>query len=78
MQQRGLRQLDVVGGAQEVEQVAARHELGENEVGRLAGANAQQLHQIRMVQTLHQISLGQKVRQRHCVFLQVDKSNFSD
>lgn len=50
VQHRNLRvaRLGCDGGvvAQVVEQVAARHELGEDEVGRLPGADAEQLDKI--------------------------------
>ena len=43
----------VVGEAQVVEQVAVGHELGEDVVGGLAGADAEQLHQVRVLHLLH-------------------------
>ena len=62
--------LVAVGAPQVVEQVAARHELGDDVEGRLAGADAQQLHQVRVLHLLHDGRLFEKVLEGHRVLLE--------
>lgn len=59
-----------VSCTQIVEQVAAAHELRDDVEGGLAGAHAQQLHQVRVAHLLHYGRLLEEVLKCHCVVLQ--------
>ena len=71
--QHDLADFLAVGVPQVVEQVPARHELGDDVERGLAGADAQQLHQVRVLHLLHDGGLLEEVGQLHGVLLQENK-----